>query len=151
LVVSLKKRSKAPEAIRLQRFFSTFPGGQPGLGLLLLRVSLGTALIAYGVAWTTVERSWNVMLGPASILCGLLLLAGFLTPVVSVLICAGGAVGVVSRMFSFEGWASLEIFLVFIFAAVSIGLLGPGAYSVDAMIFGRREIIIPKRSHLPEE
>jgi uncharacterized membrane protein YphA (DoxX/SURF4 family) len=34
--------------------------------------------------------------------------------------------------------------------AVSIALLGPGAFSVDARLFGRREIIIPPSSDSPK-
>ena len=30
--------------------------------------------------------------------------------------------------------------------AIGLGLVGPGAYSVDARVFGRREIIIPPRA-----
>ena len=31
----------------------------------------------------------------------------------------------------------------------SLALLGPGAYSVDARLFGREEIIIPARKQMP--
>jgi uncharacterized membrane protein YphA (DoxX/SURF4 family) len=33
--------------------------------------------------------------------------------------------------------------------AVAIALLGPGAYSLDARLFGRREIFISHESHPP--
>ena len=33
----------------LQRLFSTFPDGWPGLGLLLLRFGAGIALICFGI------------------------------------------------------------------------------------------------------
>jgi hypothetical protein len=34
--------------------------------------------------------------------------------------------------------------------AVAILCLGPGAFSIDARLFGRREIIIPDASHPPK-
>jgi uncharacterized membrane protein YphA (DoxX/SURF4 family) len=35
--------------------------------------------------------------------------------------------------------------------SVSIMLLGPGGFSLDAYLFGRREIVFPPASHTPEE
>jgi hypothetical protein len=37
-----------------------------------------------------------------------------------------------------------------IIAATALGLLGPGAYSLDGRLFGRREIVIPPSSRPPE-
>jgi uncharacterized membrane protein YphA (DoxX/SURF4 family) len=34
--------------------------------------------------------------------------------------------------------------LLAVMMAISLALLGPGAYSVDARLFGRREITIPR-------
>lgn len=34
-----------------------------------------------------------------------------------------------------------------IILAAAIALLGPGAFSLDARLFGRREIVIPNISH----
>jgi hypothetical protein len=35
-------------------------------------------------------------------------------------------------------------------AAVALALLGPGAFSLDGRLFGRREIVIPPSSRKPE-
>jgi len=144
---TLKKKSRDAGGIQLQRFFSTFPGGPPGLGLLLLRTSLGSTLIAYGLMWMLNKPpDSNWLLASALILGGLLLLVGFLTPFVSVVVCIGGLIGALSRFLT-EPWEGPEIPILFmICAAASIVLLGPGAVSVDANLFGRREIIIPKRT-----
>lgn len=64
------------------------------------------------------------------------LLLGFMTPVVAVV------TGVVSLALVFSHGADIEI-VVLTFA---IALLGPGAFSVDARMFGRREVFIPKRA-----
>ena len=64
---------------------------------------------------------------------GLLLLAGFLTPL------SAAIVGVFAAPYLLaEGLALM--FAVTI--AVAIVLLGPGAYSLDSYLFGRREIVI---------
>lgn len=82
---------------------------------------------------------------------GAALLIGLLTPIVSVLVglCALG-IG-----FSLLPPSSPNLFdtkLTTIFAVsmtAAIVFLGPGAYSVDARLFGRREIIIPPASRSP--
>jgi hypothetical protein len=33
--------------------------------------------------------------------------------------------------------------------AVAVALLGPGAFAVDARLFGRREVVIPRPSRPP--
>ena len=72
----------------LQRFFSAFPSGWPGIALLILRAALGLALLVqsgfYFRASETTPVQWAV--GLVGGVCGFLLLVGFLTPVV------GGAV-----------------------------------------------------------
>jgi hypothetical protein len=79
--------------------------------------------------------------------CGVLLLAGFLTPVV------GGVVGVGALAISLSLLPScipslFDSTVVLAFGAtilLAVVILGPGAFSVDARVFGRREIIIPPR------
>jgi len=77
---------------------------------------------------------------------GILLTIGFLTPLVAILL----GLGVVSTgIFSLQ-LCSTSLFdsrLPAILASamlIAIVLLGPGAISIDARMFGRREIIIPR-------
>ena len=65
------------------------------------------------------------------LLAAVSLLLGFVTPVVAVLI------GLVSVAVAFN----LDIVVL----STAIALLGPGAFSIDARMFGRREIFIPSR------
>ena len=82
-----------------------------------------------------------------AVVSGLALVAGFLTP-------ASGAVAGLTTFFIVATWtppsASVLIdrlaALILIVDAAALALLGPGAVSVDARLFGRREIII---SHDP--
>lgn len=68
------------------------------------------------------------------------LLLGFMTPVVAVL------TGILSVVLVFSSNAGVEMVIL----TLAIALLGPGAYSIDARMFGRRKVLIPMRtSELP--
>ena len=125
----------------MQKRFSAFPEGWPGLGLLLLRVLVAVSVIvqaiAYVVATSLSVTGWMVaVLVVASSAC---LLLGFVTPIAAVLIGLASLTLALSTVPSIQ---SLDITVL----AVVIGLLGPGAFSIDARMFGRREILIPRRS-----
>lgn len=74
---------------------------------------------------------------------------GFLTPLAATLV----ALGVLGVAFSWVPAPTSNLFdtkLPAVLAAVislAILFLGPGALSLDARLFGRREIIIPHVSH----
>jgi uncharacterized membrane protein YphA (DoxX/SURF4 family) len=129
----------------LQRLFSAFPDGCPGFGLLLLRIVVGViAALQGGVHLVTVA---HLTLGTA-VIGGLVMasdaavLIGFLTPFTAVVV----SLSVPLFWFPSPGAGLFldKIAAVLIMAdAVVIALLGPGAFSVDALIFGRREVVIP--------
>src|SRR6185369_2642579 len=71
----------------LQRLFSTFPNSWPGVGLLLLRVCLGVALIYLGTGPSgipsgsrTLAQNWIAAAG------GIFLLAVLWTPVMGTIV-----------------------------------------------------------------
>jgi uncharacterized membrane protein YphA (DoxX/SURF4 family) len=84
-------------------------------------------------------------MGLLALACGALLLLGFLTPVAAAL--AGlGAVCVAASLLPACMPTVFNSKPAIVFAGtmlVVLILLGPGAYSLDARAFGRREIIIP--------
>jgi uncharacterized membrane protein YphA (DoxX/SURF4 family) len=113
-----------------------------------LRATVGiTAAIQGGVyladAGSGTFETWFV--GLTVMAGGISLLIGFLTPVAGVLV-ALATIGIARSWFPpatpnlFN--MPLPAVLVVIIAA-SVALLGPGALSVDCLLFGRREIIIP--------
>lgn len=89
--------------------------------------------------------------GLAAIASGALLLMGFLTPVAGALV-AVGTLGVGLAWFPAATRNLFDAKLPTVFAVIisaAIVFLGPGALSIDARLFGRREIIIPPVSRSP--
>ena len=101
---------------------------------MLVAVSVIAQTIAYLRAAETLAGWSIVVLLLASAAC---LLLGFVTPLAAVLI------GLTSLAFAI--WTAsypVQELEVVVLAAV-VALLGPGAFSIDARMFGRREILIP--------
>ena len=132
----------------LQRLFSTFPDSCPGVALLLLRAIVGVAAIVQGFLYLSrggKSSTGGLLLGVVLAISGVCLIIGFLTPIASILAGAGCVASEISWLPApvttlFDGTlVSLEMIVM----AVSIALLGPGAFALDARLFGRREIVIP--------
>lgn len=122
----------------MQRLFSTFPGGWPGAGLVVLRLAAAIPLmIGLRPELQGLPYGASLAVRVIAIVTGIFLLAGFWTP------------------FSASAGTILEVWCIFagepgvhlLLAALGLGLvmLGPGAWSVDARLFGRKRIDI--RAH----
>jgi len=142
--------------MQLHRLFSAFPAGLPGVGLLLLRVVVGITLGGHGILCllSSDRVTLAVFLSTALLLLSsALLLIGFLTPILS-LLGVFECLAIVLSWFPFQLLTPFEskLALVPIIAiAAAIALLGPGAFSLDARLFGWKEIVIPPASRPPQE
>lgn len=123
--------------------FSGFPNGSAGCGLLLLRSTVGVALLAGGASAAGASAgSWA---GAALAgLCGCALVTGTLTPAAGLVAAALSLARVVSPVAGPDRIADGAAAALVLAMGVSVALLGPGAYSVDARLFGRREIVVPR-------
>lgn len=125
----------------MQRLFCAFPAGRPGAGLLLLRSAVGLTALVEGASLAggnqTAGTVLSVAAGALAIASGALLLLGFLTPIAASVVSGLG----VAVQLSDDGRASVFVVIV----AIAVVLLGPGAFSVDSRLFGRREVVIPRR------
>ncbi len=124
----------------MRRLYSTFAHGAPGIGLLLLRLTTGGALIYHGV--TPLVR--HAPFAPAAvrallILLGVLLLSGLWTPI------AGGLVAVITLWEMVSQPASRPQFVWIAIITTALALIGPGAWSVDAWLYGWKQIKISDR------
>jgi uncharacterized membrane protein YphA (DoxX/SURF4 family) len=78
---------------------------------------------------------------------GAVLLIGFLTPIASIVAGLGSAAIGLSWASPSADLFDARLWMVLLLTmSVSVLLVGPGAFSLDARLFGRREIIIPQPS-----
>jgi uncharacterized membrane protein YphA (DoxX/SURF4 family) len=134
--------------------FSSYPDEWPGTGLLLLRAAIGGVLLSRGISFLL---GWHDLKFAGAVIALLaltgatLLLTGYLTRIGAALVALAITCGI-----SF--WSSVPTIDFFqsrltagLLGVIAIALvcLGPGAFSLDARLFGRQEIIFPKNR--PEE
>jgi putative oxidoreductase len=132
------------DRILLQRLFSTFPDGQPGVGLLLLRFGAAFPLVYFGVAGLPASEPEPLFLHLIGIAGGLLLLVGLWTPIAGLAVAIGEIWNILSPRLSQhqDPWIGIVLAVL----STGVALLGPGAWSVDARLFGRRRFEIDGRT-----
>jgi putative oxidoreductase len=121
----------------LRRLFSNFADGRAGLGLLLIRITTGASLVVDGKARLHPgEPVLAMILGVLAFAGGALLVAGLFTPLAGFLAVALS----LSEILIYHGNPHLGILLAAMGAGVA--LVGPGAFSIDALLFGLKKIDI---------
>jgi uncharacterized membrane protein YphA (DoxX/SURF4 family) len=122
----------------LQRLFSTFPDGWPGFGLFLLRLGAGIALICLCISsfLAAVGEPVSIVQDLVEAIGGTLLLAGLWTPV------TGTFVAIDELWIAFLLHSSPQdgqwIHILLAVLTAGVAMLGPGAWSIDARLFGRK-------------
>lgn len=115
-----------------------FPSGRAGVALLVLRTSVAAALLL----WATIGAR-ALLVTVASACVAAFLCAGFATP-----ICAGlCSIAAAIVAFNATGTSALCPTLLAL-TSLALALLGPGAYSLDARVFGRRRIVFTSRKKI---
>ena len=120
----------------MRRLYSTFAGGWPGTGLLLMRAVAGSALaVSASLTLMSDPPPINVTI-PAILLmgAGFLLIAGLWTPI------AGASVALteVCKMLMLPGDKALWLMLGT--AGAALAMLGPGLWSIDARLYGWKRL-----------
>jgi uncharacterized membrane protein YphA (DoxX/SURF4 family) len=123
----------------LQRLFSTFADGWPGAGLLMQRLLIGAALLYIDITclMTGPVCSFPVMKSIGA-LAGILLIAGLWTPIVGILVAG------VETWIALSAIGNAGIPLALAVLGLTLAMIGPGAWSADARLFGRRHIAFPE-------
>jgi putative oxidoreductase len=119
----------------LQRLFSTFADGWPGVGLLLQRILTAVLLIrlcVIGIAGAAFSPAMIPHIISAS--AAILLLVGLWTPIVGTLIVIIESWGAITHLS--DPW----MLIIVVTLAATVAMIGPGAWSIDARLFGRRHI-----------
>lgn len=128
----------------MRHLFSNFASGRPALGLLLIRIATGVSLTIDGIMRIHFGQPIPPsLLGLLAVGDGVLLLAGLWTPLAGPLVVAVFAGELLFRHDNFYPGILLATM------GAGLALVGPGAISVDAWIFGLKKIDIEKLNGSP--
>jgi putative oxidoreductase len=122
----------------MQRIFTTFPNSWPGAGLLLLRLVLAASILQ---SWEGASDGQALPFAVRAIelAFGLSLSFGLWTPVASV---GQFVLALVLFVTGLEENSTRQLFSL---SYISLAALGPGAWSADAYLYGRRRMSIDSK------
>jgi putative oxidoreductase len=124
--------------ITLQRLFSNFANGWPGLGLLAQRVLIALVLVSnvvVHIANGTKSAALPELIGAG---LSIFILVGLWTPIV-------GTLASVTEIWELCRTGDSWIPIVAATLSATLAMIGPGAWSVDARLFGRKHITPPPK------
>ena len=119
----------------MQRLFSSFADGWPGAGLLLLRLLAGSGLLNGGIVSAQSAFDSTQTVPPVlAAAFGAMLVVGLFTPFAGIM----AATVEVWIAFFHPGYRWPQIGLAGL--CLSLVMIGPGVWSIDARLFGRKQI-----------
>lgn len=121
----------------MQRLFSTFAGGWPGVGLLVQRFLIGAVLLRSALLQANVTPHFATIV--LLLISSLFLLIGLATPYIGILVAGTQIWLALAR--AADPWAAIILSGL----ALSLAMIGPGAWSLDARFFGRKHVEIVKK------
>jgi len=145
----------------MRKLFPNFVGGFGALALLLVRLVMGLAFVLHG--WPKIQNpmGWMNAMGGSSVPSflqalaalaefggGIALILGFLTPIAAFgLICQMIGALILAHLpqghpFVSQGGPSYELPLIYLVMAILLIAVGPGKWSIDALLFARKEVDI---------
>ena len=118
----------------MQRLFTTFADGWPGFGLFIQRLITGVVLLFHGiVALNQISAPGPIVPHVIGAVLGLFILVGLWTPLAGTLI-------VTVELWTAVIGAGNELSFVLAVLGGTLAMIGPGAWSIDARLFGRKHI-----------
>ena len=119
----------------MQRLFSTFADGWPGFGLLFQRLVAGVALLHEAIALFK-ATSMAIAIAPqaAEAVLAIFIMIGLWTPV------AGALIAAVELWVALLYHGDLNTATLLATLGATLAMIGPGAFSIDARLFGRKQI-----------
>ena len=126
----------------MQRLFSTFANGWPGWGLLVLRLLTSVVILHFAIAGLVEGPPLQiVILQIIAVVTGVLILVGFWTPLAGTLATIVNLWIALKRYSSHSGDPWIPVIEGALGAVLA--MIGPGAWSIDARLFGRKHIELP--------
>jgi hypothetical protein len=119
----------------VQRLFSTFAEGWPGVGLLLQRV-LTSAILLYFAGIHLLQTGGLAQSLPhrMAAVAGVLLLFGLWTPL------SGTAIAIIELWIFLARSGNPLIAIMLVSLGATVAMIGPGVWSIDAQLYGRKHI-----------
>ena len=119
------------------------------MALVLLRLALGLTGVFEGLLWAARDASFpSQCLGVTLASAGFFVVLGLFTSLSATTAAVSVALRAtwrppVPHPFVLHGQEATVIIIV---VGIAIALMGPGVFSLDCRLFGRREVIIPRRT-----
>ena len=125
----------------MRRLYPPFLRGLPGVGLLILRLALSVSLLASALAGLNGLSHFQAAVRISEAVIAALFVVGLWTPV------AGILVGLLQVCILLTATAAPDLLFFRAAVGLSLAFIGPGIWSVDDRLYGRRIVEIKSLDH----